>query len=126
MVRAEAFRRAVTNLVDNARRHARHVAIAAPGYEAYPAPFRTHSQLTSYVGAGSPHPPSRVGCASCHQGDEYDDSFAGAGHTTTGASASADEASAHVVPVVQRSWAPVDRAGTTGRAPSQPLANCMY
>lgn len=28
MLRAEAFRRAVTNLVDNARRHARHVAIA--------------------------------------------------------------------------------------------------
>lgn len=88
-----------------------HVAIAAPGYEAYPAPFRTHSQLTSYVGAGSPHPPSRVGCASCHQGDEYADSFAGAGHSTMRASASADEASARVVPVVQRSWAPVDRAG---------------
>jgi two-component system osmolarity sensor histidine kinase EnvZ len=29
MLRAEAFRRAVTNLVDNARRHARHVAITA-------------------------------------------------------------------------------------------------
>ena len=29
MLRAEAFRRAVTNLVDNARRHARHVTIAA-------------------------------------------------------------------------------------------------
>lgn len=29
MLRAEAFRRAVTNLVDNARRHARHVAIGA-------------------------------------------------------------------------------------------------
>ena len=29
MLRAEAFRRAMTNLVDNARRHARHVAIAA-------------------------------------------------------------------------------------------------
>jgi two-component system, OmpR family, osmolarity sensor histidine kinase EnvZ len=28
MLRAEAFRRAVTNLVDNARRHARHVAVA--------------------------------------------------------------------------------------------------
>jgi two-component system osmolarity sensor histidine kinase EnvZ len=29
MLRADAFRRAITNLVDNARRHARHVAIAA-------------------------------------------------------------------------------------------------
>ena len=57
-----------------------HVAVAASGFERYPAPFRTHPSLSAYVGAASPHPPSRVGCASCHMGDEYAATFAGAGH----------------------------------------------
>ncbi len=57
-----------------------HVAVAASGFEGYPAPFRTHPSLDAYVGAASPHPPSRVGCASCHMGDGHASTFAGAGH----------------------------------------------
>ena len=59
-----------------------HVAIATPGYEAFPAPYRAHPALSSYVGAQSPHPPSRVRCASCHQGDGHATSFVAAGHPT--------------------------------------------
>jgi mono/diheme cytochrome c family protein len=59
-----------------------HVSIATPGFENYPAPYRTHPHLSSYVGAASSHPPSRVACVSCHQGDGHADSFAGAGHST--------------------------------------------
>ena len=87
-----------------------HIAVAAPGYEHYPAAFRTHPMLASYVGAASPHPPSRVGCASCHQGDEYADTFAGAGHTTLRA-ATASSASAGAVQRVSRTWTSSDRAG---------------
>ena len=59
-----------------------HVAIATPGYEAFPGPFKAHPALSSYVGAQSPHPPSRVRCASCHEGDGQATSFVGAGHVT--------------------------------------------
>jgi cbb3-type cytochrome oxidase cytochrome c subunit len=58
-----------------------HVAIAAAGYEGYPAPLRTHPSLTAYVGAASPHPPSRVRCVACHEGDEHATTFAAAGHS---------------------------------------------
>jgi mono/diheme cytochrome c family protein len=57
-----------------------HLTIDVPGYETYPAPFRTHPKLAHYVGASSPHPPSRVRCESCHQGDGFASTFAGAGH----------------------------------------------
>jgi len=59
-----------------------HVSIAKPGFEQYPAPFRTHSKLASYVGAASPHPPSRVTCVACHLGDGHATTFAGARHST--------------------------------------------
>ena len=58
-----------------------HVAIATPGFEAFPVPFRGHPDLSSYVGAQSAHPPSRVRCASCHEGDGHATSFSGAGHS---------------------------------------------
>lgn len=58
-----------------------HVSIAKPGFEQYPAPFRTHSKLASYVGAASPHPPSRVTCVACHLGDGHATTFAGARHS---------------------------------------------
>jgi mono/diheme cytochrome c family protein len=59
-----------------------HVTIAAAGYENYPSPFRTHPRLSSYVGADSPHPPSRVRCESCHRGDGDAATFSTAGHST--------------------------------------------
>lgn len=74
-----------------------HVGIATPGLETYPAPFRTHPKFANYVGAASPHPPSRVGCASCHMGDEYASTFEGAGHARWTA-----ERSAAAAPV--RAW----------------------
>ncbi|HUR34680.1 MAG TPA: c-type cytochrome [Vicinamibacterales bacterium] len=59
-----------------------HVAIATAGFENYPAPFRTHPALASYVGAASSHPPSRVACAACHLGDGRATTFSGAGHAS--------------------------------------------
>ena len=59
-----------------------HLSVATSGFETYPAPFRTHPNLPGYVGAASSHPPSRVGCALCHQGDPAGTTFAGAGHST--------------------------------------------
>ena len=67
-----------------------HLSVATTGYEAFPVPFRTHSKLASYVGAESPHPPSRVECVSCHQGDGHSTSFSKAGHTTLGSSVLAE------------------------------------
>ncbi|MGC4083151.1 MAG: c-type cytochrome [Vicinamibacterales bacterium] len=57
-----------------------HVSAASSGFATYPAPFRTHSRFASYVGAASPHPPSRVACVSCHGGDAHASTFAAAGH----------------------------------------------
>ncbi len=57
-----------------------HLAIATPGFESYPAPFRTHPDLPLYVGAASPHSPSRFTCVSCHRGNGSATSFADAGH----------------------------------------------
>jgi cytochrome c2 len=64
-----------------------HLTIATSGFESYPAPFRTHSNLAAYVGAQSPHPPSRVRCVSCHEGDGHAASFSAAGHSTLEAGA---------------------------------------
>lgn len=83
-----------------------HLTIDVPGYESYPAPFRTHSRLTHYVGAASPHPPSRVRCESCHQGDGYASTFAGAGHARLTADATATGA-----PASARSWRDPASAG---------------
>ncbi len=87
-----------------------HVAVASSGFERYPAPFRTHPSLAAYVGAASPHPPSRVGCASCHMGDEYAATFAGAGHVRA-----ADDRRPQ--PAVAREW-----AGAEARAAMLPVA----
>ena len=80
-----------------------HVSIAEPDYGSYPNPFRTHSKLASYVGAASPHPPSRVKCVSCHQGNGAATSFEGAGHTRMARGADA-------VPSGDRRWADVAAA----------------
>jgi mono/diheme cytochrome c family protein len=81
-----------------------HVPVAASGFERYPAPFGTHPNLAAYVGAASPHPPSRVDCTSCHMGDAYADTFAGAGHVRA-----ADDRRPQ--PVVVRAWAGADASG---------------
>jgi mono/diheme cytochrome c family protein len=64
-----------------------HLSVATPGFENYPAPFRTHPNLSLYVGATSPHQPSRVGCASCHEGAGHGTTFSAVGHSTLRADA---------------------------------------
>jgi len=82
-----------------------HVAVASVGFETYPAPFRTHPNLASYVGPASPHAPSRVGCAACHRGDGHAQTFSAARHSTlrTGAAAA--------IPGTAREWADVHTPG---------------
>ena len=57
-----------------------HLAIDRRGYEKYPQPFRTHPNLTAYVGSDSPHPVSTTGCTVCHQGLGGSTSFNDASH----------------------------------------------
>ena len=82
-----------------------HLSVATTGYEAFPVPIRTHSKLGSYVGAESPHPPSRVECVSCHQGDGHATSFAAAMHTTLGPSGPPEDPH-------RREWADASVNGT--------------
>jgi mono/diheme cytochrome c family protein len=58
-----------------------HLAIDRDGYEQYPQPFRTHPNLSVYVGAASPHPVERFGCTVCHEGMGQSVSFRDAAHT---------------------------------------------
>jgi mono/diheme cytochrome c family protein len=57
-----------------------HLAIDKKGYEKYPQPFRTHSNLAAYVGPDSPHPLERTGCTVCHEGMGQSVSFRDASH----------------------------------------------
>ena len=57
-----------------------HLAIDRRGYEKYPQPFRTHSNLSAYVGSDSPHPLATTGCTVCHQGLGGSTSFNDASH----------------------------------------------
>ncbi len=45
-----------------------HLAIDKKGYEKYPQPFRTHSNLSTYIGSDSQHPMDQIGCTVCHEG----------------------------------------------------------
>ena len=58
-----------------------HLAIDREGYEDYPQPFRTHSNLATYVGSASPHPLEQTGCTVCHEGMGQSVSFRDAAHT---------------------------------------------
>ena len=58
-----------------------HLAIDREGYEDYPQPFRTHSNLDAYVGSASPHPVGRFGCTVCHEGMGQSLTFRHASHT---------------------------------------------
>ena len=58
-----------------------HVAIELEGYEDYPQPYRTHSNLDDYVGSASPHPLAQVGCTVCHEGMGQSIAFVHASHT---------------------------------------------
>ena len=58
-----------------------HLAIDRVGYEEYPQPFKTHSNLSTYLGSSSPHPLDQVGCTVCHEGMGQSISFRDAVHT---------------------------------------------
>jgi mono/diheme cytochrome c family protein/predicted nucleic acid-binding Zn-ribbon protein len=57
-----------------------HLAIDKKGYEKYPQPFRTHPNLSTYLGGDSPHPIDRIGCTVCHEGMGQSVSFRDAAH----------------------------------------------
>jgi len=57
-----------------------HLAIDKKGYEKYPQPFRTHPNLSAYVGSDSPHPVETTGCTVCHEGMGQSVSFRDASH----------------------------------------------
>ena len=57
-----------------------HLAIDRKGYEKYPQPFTTHSNIDQYVGSASPHPIDRTGCTVCHEGMGQSVSFRDAAH----------------------------------------------
>ena len=61
-----------------------HLSIDREGYEEYPQPFRTHSNLEAYVSSGSPHPLGRFGCTVCHEGMGQSISFKYSSHTPAG------------------------------------------
>ena len=61
-----------------------HLAIDREGFEAYPQPFTTHSNLESYVGSASPHPVGRYGCTVCHEGMGQSITFKHSSHTPQG------------------------------------------
>src|SRR5919198_6663970 len=58
-----------------------HLAIDKKGYEKYPQPFQTHSNLSTYVGSDSHHPLEQIGCTVCHEGMGQSVSFRDAAHT---------------------------------------------
>src|ERR1700730_14090186 len=62
-----------------------HLAIDKKGYEKYPQPFTTHSNLSNYLGGDSKHPIDKIGCTVCHEGMGQSVSFRDAAHTPTGA-----------------------------------------
>ncbi len=57
-----------------------HLAIDSKGFEKYPQPFTTHSNLSAYLGSDSPHPLNKIGCTVCHQGLGGATSFVDAVH----------------------------------------------
>jgi mono/diheme cytochrome c family protein len=58
-----------------------HLAIDRKGYEEYPQPFKTHPNLSVYLGSDSPHPLNRIGCTVCHDGMGQSVTFRDAAHT---------------------------------------------
>ena len=61
-----------------------HLAIDRDGYQDYPQPFRTHSNLAAFVGSASPHPVGQVGCTVCHEGMGQSITFRYASHSPAG------------------------------------------
>ncbi len=58
-----------------------HLAADRVGYEKYPQPFRTHPNLSAYLGSDSPHPLNQIGCTACHDGMGQSVTFRDASHT---------------------------------------------
>ena len=61
-----------------------HLAIDTKGFDKYPQPFRTHPNLSVYLGGDSPHSIERIGCTVCHEGMGQSVSFREAAHTPAG------------------------------------------
>jgi mono/diheme cytochrome c family protein len=57
-----------------------HLAIDRKGFEKYPQPYKTHPNLSAYLGGDSPHPIDRIGCTVCHEGMGQSVSFRDAAH----------------------------------------------
>ncbi len=60
-----------------------HVAAPRAGFdgEEWEEPFRSHPRLDLYLSAASPHPYTKFGCTTCHQGLDRATDFARAGHS---------------------------------------------
>jgi mono/diheme cytochrome c family protein len=58
-----------------------HLAIDRKGYENYPQPYKTHPNLSTYLGSDSPHPLNRIGCTVCHDGMGQSVTFRDVAHT---------------------------------------------
>ena len=61
-----------------------HLSIDKKGFEKYPQPFTTHSNLDTYLGGKSVHPIDKIGCTVCHEGMGQSVSFKDASHMPTG------------------------------------------
>jgi cytochrome c2 len=61
-----------------------HLGIDNAAFEKYPQPFKTHPNLSAYLGSKSPHPIDRIGCTVCHEGMGQSVSFKDASHMPTG------------------------------------------
>ena len=58
-----------------------HLSIDREGYEGYPQPYKTHPNLSVYVGSASPHPLEGIGCTVCHEGMGQSVTFQDSTHT---------------------------------------------
>ncbi|MEA2692640.1 MAG: hypothetical protein QOJ16_2027 [Acidobacteriota bacterium] len=69
-----------------------HVAANRPGFDGpeWKEPFRTHPNLETFVGDGSPHPFTKFGCTPCHGGLDRATDFSRAGHSPKNAAQEKD------------------------------------
>ncbi|MDH3745551.1 MAG: c-type cytochrome [Acidobacteriota bacterium] len=60
-----------------------HIAAPRSGFdgEEWEEPLRSHPRLDLYLSAASPHPYTKFGCTTCHQGLDRATDFSRAGHT---------------------------------------------
>ncbi len=58
-----------------------HLGIDQKGFEDAPQPFRTHPNLSLFLGSSSAHPLEKLGCTACHGGSGQAVSFVETAHT---------------------------------------------